>query len=163
VDLSTIDSKVRNQVYCSAEEFVYDVNLIFKNCYRYNPPGTPVHGMGRRLQEVFEQKWKEKPVPPTAKKGRRASGSFGSEEESDGSVSDSSLDPGMAMLQKQMELMKQQMDEMSKQKKKLKAHERRLSHSGKRSLSSSKGHHKKIQEPRCRVCKKVKSQESVAY
>ena len=133
MDLSTIDNKVRNQVYCSAEEFVYDMNLIFKNCFRYNPPGSPVANLGKRFQEVFEQKWAEKPPPP---KERRASGLVldASSAEDDSDASDSSEeDAGMMLLQKQMALMQQQFDEISKLKAKRKAHDR------KQSVSKSSG------------------------
>ena len=133
MDLSTVDNKVRNQVYCSAEEFLYDMNLIFKNCFRYNPPGSPVANMGKRFQEVFEQKWAEKPPPP---KERRSSGLVldASSAEDDSDASDSSEeDAGMMLLQKQMALMQQQFDEISKLKAKRKAHDR------KQSISKSSG------------------------
>jgi len=36
--------------YRLATEFAEDVRLVFTNCYRYNPPGSDVVGMARKLQ-----------------------------------------------------------------------------------------------------------------
>jgi len=36
--------------YRLASEFAEDVRLVFTNCYRYNPPGSDVVAMARKLQ-----------------------------------------------------------------------------------------------------------------
>ncbi|KAL0077508.1 Bromodomain-containing protein [Phycomyces blakesleeanus] len=63
MDLSTIESKLAEGFYDSPEAFEADIRLMFKNCYLYNPPAVPVHRMGRELEKVFDEKWKQKPVP----------------------------------------------------------------------------------------------------
>jgi len=40
---------------------------MFTNCYKYNPPEHEVVKMGRRLQEVFEQKMSRLPDEPACK------------------------------------------------------------------------------------------------
>ena len=40
---------------------------MFTNCYKYNPPEHEVVKMGRRLQEVFEQKMSRLPDEPVCK------------------------------------------------------------------------------------------------
>ncbi|KAI9594839.1 Bromodomain-containing protein [Syncephalis fuscata] len=67
MDLSTIRKKLEDNVYGSAAEFEADIRLMFDNCYRYNPEGTPVNAMGRKLQGVFEKKWAELPQPQPSK------------------------------------------------------------------------------------------------
>ncbi|RKP22227.1 Bromodomain-containing protein, partial [Syncephalis pseudoplumigaleata] len=57
MDISTIRKKLDEGAYASASEFEADVRLMFDNCYRYNPEGTPVNMMGHKLQHVFEKKW----------------------------------------------------------------------------------------------------------
>jgi len=39
--------------YRFATEFAEDVRLVFTNCYRYNPPGSDVVGMARKLQVSY--------------------------------------------------------------------------------------------------------------
>lgn len=63
MDLSTVQEKMNNNAYETADEFESDVRLIFKNCYRFNPDGTPVNKMGKRLEAIFDKKWAEKPIP----------------------------------------------------------------------------------------------------
>lgn len=63
MDLSTISNKLRDGVYEGAEDFEADIRLMFKNCYLFNPEGTPVSELGHRLEAIFDKKWVEKPVP----------------------------------------------------------------------------------------------------
>ena len=60
MDLSTISSKLNHGQYENAREFEADVRLMFSNCYKFNPPSDPVHGMGKQFEGVFDDKWKEK-------------------------------------------------------------------------------------------------------
>ncbi|CCH58426.1 hypothetical protein TBLA_0A06350 [Henningerozyma blattae CBS 6284] len=62
MDLSTISKKLINWEYKTPEEVEYDINLIFKNCYIFNPEGTIVNMMGHRLQDIFNTKWAERPI-----------------------------------------------------------------------------------------------------
>ncbi|KAI7871314.1 Bromodomain-containing protein [Spinellus fusiger] len=63
MDLSTVESKLNQGNYDSPEEFEADIRLMFKNCYLYNPSAIPVHRMGKELEKVFDDKWKQKPQP----------------------------------------------------------------------------------------------------
>ena len=54
MDLTTIKRKLENNQYTTTHDFVYDVRLMFTNCYRYNPPGHVVAELGHKLQAVFE-------------------------------------------------------------------------------------------------------------
>ncbi|CAG8460855.1 4936_t:CDS:2 [Paraglomus occultum] len=63
MDISTLNNKLENGQYESADEFEKDVRLMFRNCYAYNPPGSDVYNMGKQLEAVFDRKWKEKPEP----------------------------------------------------------------------------------------------------
>jgi len=60
-----LQKKLDTRDYESAQEFIEDVRLMFTNCYKYNPPEHDVVKMGRRLQEVFEQKMSRLPDEPT--------------------------------------------------------------------------------------------------
>jgi bromodomain-containing factor 1 len=64
MDLGTIRTKLEQNKYPVPpyEAFEHDVRLIFKNCYVFNPPGTPVNDWGRRVEDVFERKWEERPL-----------------------------------------------------------------------------------------------------
>jgi len=48
--LCIIQRKMESGEYRLATEFAEDVRLVFTNCYRYNPPGSDVVGMARKLQ-----------------------------------------------------------------------------------------------------------------
>lgn len=63
MDLSTMRRKLDDGEYRSSDEFRADAKLMFNNCYTFNPPGTEVHTFGKKLEEVFDRKWKEKPSP----------------------------------------------------------------------------------------------------
>ena len=45
--------KMESGDYRLASEFAEDVRLVFTNCYRYNPPGSDVVGMARKLQVPY--------------------------------------------------------------------------------------------------------------
>jgi bromodomain-containing factor 1 len=61
MDLSTVKQKLDNKQYANCDDFAADVELIFKNCYSYNPPDSDVYAMCQKLEEVFVNKWKSKP------------------------------------------------------------------------------------------------------
>ncbi|KAF7730999.1 hypothetical protein EC973_001045 [Apophysomyces ossiformis] len=64
MDLSTIETKLIDGSYESPESFEADIRLMFNNCYLYNPPTTPVHKMGKELEKVFDEKWKQRSALP---------------------------------------------------------------------------------------------------
>ncbi|XP_037530288.1 bromodomain testis-specific protein [Nematolebias whitei] len=57
MDLSTIRKKMDQREYADAKEFAADVQLMFSNCYKYNPPSHDVVCMARKLQDVFESRF----------------------------------------------------------------------------------------------------------
>ncbi|KAH9327244.1 hypothetical protein KI387_007422, partial [Taxus chinensis] len=58
MDLGTIKSKLKSNLYSSPEEFAADVRLTFSNALKYNHPGDVVHDMAKTLSKRFEAKWK---------------------------------------------------------------------------------------------------------
>jgi hypothetical protein len=60
MDVGTIYKKLNSGSYRDPKESVEkDFELIFKNCFTYNSPGSPVYVMGRKAEALFEQKWQE--------------------------------------------------------------------------------------------------------
>ncbi|EOA90738.1 uncharacterized protein SETTUDRAFT_158273 [Exserohilum turcica Et28A] len=60
MDFGTIEKNLKNGVYQSAKDFYADAQLVFQNCYKFNPEGDAVNQMGHKLEELFESLWKEK-------------------------------------------------------------------------------------------------------
>lgn len=111
MDLATMQSKINAGEYESADDFEYDVRLMFRNCYKYNPSDSPVNAMGKRLENVFNEKWAEKPIPKPE--------GYGSDSDDESDVDDSSKQT-VEMLTKQLEAMKNQIASINSQKKKKK-------------------------------------------
>lgn len=65
MDLGTVKQKLEEDEYENAAQFEADVRLVLWNCFKFNPAGTPVHLMGRRMETLFNTKWAERPPPPT--------------------------------------------------------------------------------------------------
>jgi Bromodomain/Bromodomain extra-terminal - transcription regulation len=61
MDLSTMRKKLDGQEYNSAQRFYDDFKLMIRNCFAFNPPGTPVNQAGVELQRLFDEKWKGLP------------------------------------------------------------------------------------------------------
>jgi bromodomain-containing factor 1 len=112
MDLTTVDTKLKEQQYANADEFYADVKLIFKNCYKYNGADSPVSALGKQLEKVFDKKWLEKPEePPEKPSGKRGLSSSPPREES------SSDEDEIGRIQEQMTLMAQRLSEMQSRKK----------------------------------------------
>jgi bromodomain-containing factor 1 len=60
IDLSTITSKLDSGQYESSKDFEADIRLMFRNCYKFNPEGSPVNHMGHQLENVFDHEWAKK-------------------------------------------------------------------------------------------------------
>ncbi|KAF3449831.1 hypothetical protein FNV43_RR05910 [Rhamnella rubrinervis] len=58
MDLGTIKSKLDKNMYSFTDEFAADVRLTFSNAMRYNPPANIVHKMAKKLNQIFEMRWK---------------------------------------------------------------------------------------------------------
>ncbi|KAF2639416.1 Bromodomain-containing protein [Massarina eburnea CBS 473.64] len=60
MDFGTIEKNLKEGQYQSAKDFHADAQLVFTNCYKFNPDGDEVNRMGKRLEELFSGLWKEK-------------------------------------------------------------------------------------------------------
>lgn len=121
MDLSTIQDKLKMNSYENATEFEADVRLMFNNCYKFNPEGQAVHQMGRRLESVFDQKWKDKPLYTNggSRSPQSASPVPQYEEEMSDEYDDSITEQqNIAELEKQLEKMKEEITAMKKGQKK---------------------------------------------
>lgn len=47
--------------YSTAHKFYDDFKLMIRNCFLFNPAGTPVNQAGIELQRVFDERWKMLP------------------------------------------------------------------------------------------------------
>ncbi|KDN41778.1 Bromodomain-containing protein [Tilletiaria anomala UBC 951] len=63
ISLMLIQRKVKNGQYVDGEEFDADMQLLFRNCFTFNPPGSDVALMGERLKETYEKLFMKKPEP----------------------------------------------------------------------------------------------------
>lgn len=63
MDLATMKRKLDAGEYHTPEKFRDDFRLMIKNCLTFNPPGNVVHEAGKSLQALFDEKWKNLPVP----------------------------------------------------------------------------------------------------
>jgi bromodomain-containing factor 1 len=61
MDLSTIRKKLDNGEYEGPQNFYEDFKLMIRNCFNFNPTGTPVNLAGSDLQRLFDEKWKNLP------------------------------------------------------------------------------------------------------
>ncbi|EMR11523.1 hypothetical protein PNEG_00534 [Pneumocystis murina B123] len=109
MDMSTIQGKLNN-VYNTADEFESDIRQMFRNCYKFNPVGTPVYNMGKRLEAVFDKKWQEKPTEHHSY----------SSDESDTESDDVDDNEGIALLEKQLAMMSDQLNAMRNKRASLK-------------------------------------------
>jgi bromodomain-containing factor 1 len=128
MDLNTIQTKLENNAYEKASEFKEDVQLIFKNCYKFNPDGEFVNDCGRKLEEVFNKKWETKDSWISSRQPESEPHSAAEEEdeedEEESEAEDDSEDDRndkILQLQKQIEMMSKQMGELTQPKKKKKS------------------------------------------
>ena len=64
MDISKVKSKLESGQYSTADAFAADFRLMLRNCFAYNPIGTAVHEMGKKLEHIFNLKWRELPDEP---------------------------------------------------------------------------------------------------
>ncbi|KZM21450.1 transcription initiation at TATA-containing promoter protein [Ascochyta rabiei] len=60
MDFGTIEKNFKNGVYQSAKDFHADCQLVFQNCYKFNPEGDAVNAMGHQMEDLFNKFWGEK-------------------------------------------------------------------------------------------------------
>ncbi|OTF79968.1 hypothetical protein BLA29_002514 [Euroglyphus maynei] len=56
IDMKTIESKIRNNLYESEEALVNDFRLMFSNCRRYNEDGSLIYQDADRLEQIMDSK-----------------------------------------------------------------------------------------------------------
>jgi bromodomain-containing factor 1 len=61
MDMSTMRKKLEAGEYPNASKFFDDFKLMIRNCFTFNPAGTPVNQAGIELQRLFDEKWKNLP------------------------------------------------------------------------------------------------------
>lgn len=62
MDMSTMRKKLESGEYPNASKFYDDFKLMIRNCFTFNPHGTPVNQAGTELQRLFDEKWKNLPT-----------------------------------------------------------------------------------------------------
>ncbi|KAI0690697.1 Bromodomain-containing protein [Cytidiella melzeri] len=104
MDLSTMRKKLEAGQYPTADKFHQDFKLMIRNCFTFNPAGTPVNVAGVELQQVFDEKWRNLPplYPP-------------SEDEYEEEASEIETAHTVSMLESQIEDMQRQLASMKEQ------------------------------------------------
>ncbi|CAB4256171.1 similar to Saccharomyces cerevisiae YDL070W BDF2 Protein involved in transcription initiation at TATA-containing promoters [Maudiozyma barnettii] len=147
MDLGTIATKLSNWEYQTIEQFETDVRLVFKNCYAFNPDGTIVNMMGHRLEEIFNNRWADRPVYEESESESEADDEDIDVEPSD--VSDSDIDetsitnPAIQYLEEQLARMKVELQLLKKQELDKIRKDRRLARGTKKQRGSKKGSKKR--------------------
>jgi hypothetical protein len=57
MDLGTATLKLGRGEYSTIEQFVADVQLMLRNCFTYNKPGTVGYSMGQGIEKAFKKEW----------------------------------------------------------------------------------------------------------
>ena len=57
IDLTTMTDKLETNQYFSENDFKMDMELIIRNCFQYNKPGTIGYVMGIRFEKAFRKEW----------------------------------------------------------------------------------------------------------
>lgn len=60
MDFGTVKKNLDAGVYQNAKDFYTDAQLVFTNCFKFNPETDEVNRMGKQLNEVFNSLWSEK-------------------------------------------------------------------------------------------------------
>ncbi|KAM4731279.1 LOW QUALITY PROTEIN: bromodomain adjacent to zinc finger domain protein 2B-like [Anableps anableps] len=59
MDFSTIKEKLINNLYSNEEAFIFDVNLVFDNCQKFNEDDSEIGQAGHRMKKFFDKRWTE--------------------------------------------------------------------------------------------------------
>ncbi|KAF3933399.1 hypothetical protein ABW19_dt0207307 [Dactylella cylindrospora] len=128
MDMSEINRKLTQNEYNNSNEFEADIRLMFNNCYKFNPQGSPVYSAGKSLEAIFDEKWSQKPsfkeetpTPPVEEE----------EEEEEEEESEDEASPQLEKLEAQLSRLTSEIETIRKQKK------------VKKSSPAPKGHKKK--------------------
>ncbi|KAF2105523.1 hypothetical protein BDV96DRAFT_509253, partial [Lophiotrema nucula] len=60
MDFGTVEKNMKEGQYQTAKDFYNDAQLVFNNCFKFNPESDEVNKMGKDLQQVFNSLWSEK-------------------------------------------------------------------------------------------------------
>ncbi|KAI8811861.1 Bromodomain-containing protein [Cladochytrium replicatum] len=74
MDLSTVRKKLEQGEYGSMDEFQEDIRLMFRNCREFNLKGSEVYEMGVKLEKIFDEKWKLRPMGNAVAFGSKSKG-----------------------------------------------------------------------------------------
>lgn len=66
MDLSTVERKLKEGMYASPAAFGADVRKIWSNAYLYNPNGSPICELTKKMDDFFEKYFKEIQDSPLA-------------------------------------------------------------------------------------------------
>lgn len=168
MDLGTIQTNLANNQYENGDEFHRDVKLVFSNCYLFNPEGNDVHAMGLKLEQIFDKKWAQKPVPvatPTHSEGEYSSDEWDDDDPESNEAMLLNV-PAIQFLENQLIRMKKELDEL-KQQHLEKMRQQRDARRKKKQLQGKKGKGTKrarsnsvVEEPQIVVTYEMKKQVS---
>ncbi|KAG7099447.1 hypothetical protein E1B28_001298 [Marasmius oreades] len=120
MDMNTMRKKLEQHEYSNAQKFYNDFKLMIRNCFDFNPAGTPVNQAGQELQRLFDEKWKGLPPLPTHAASE-------DEEEEEEETSQDERDRAIAMMEQQIETINRNISALkgkTKEKKKEKKKEK---------------------------------------
>jgi bromodomain-containing factor 1 len=60
MDFGTVLQNLKTSQYANAKDFHTDAQLVFQNCFKFNPPTDEVYKMGKLTQELFDKTWEGK-------------------------------------------------------------------------------------------------------
>ncbi|KAK0534626.1 transcription initiation at TATA-containing promoter protein [Tilletia horrida] len=64
VSMRKIAMMLKAGEFTDLSEFDASWQLLFKNCFTFNPPDTDVWQMGKKLKDIYEEKMKKRPIHP---------------------------------------------------------------------------------------------------
>ncbi|KAJ3151645.1 hypothetical protein HDU86_006064 [Geranomyces michiganensis] len=73
MDISTIERKLRESTYGSAQQFAADVTLMLQNCFTFNGRESPVGQNGQALERAFAKQMEKLPLESKSEKRKRTS------------------------------------------------------------------------------------------
>merc|ERR1712226_1520850 len=65
MDIGNVKIRLQKNLYHSSEHCIDDLELIFKNCFKYNPKNSDVYQMGESVSNIPKDKIKTMPTPET--------------------------------------------------------------------------------------------------
>ncbi|KAF2732055.1 Bromodomain-containing protein [Polyplosphaeria fusca] len=107
MDFGTVNKNLKEGQYQTAKDFHADAQLVFTNCFKFNPETDEVNRMGKQLSELFNSLWNEKSEwlaqhAPTSDPQSPGSNSSDEEEEEEEEEVDQTQDQILA-IQKQIQ------------------------------------------------------------